>query len=98
MKRTALVLLLVICWASCGYGAWGLTMGWFTNEFPEIDHRGIAGMMAFCGPFGLIATTIQSIPELHWRVHPLHTEPHPFRVTIPRITVINDERSATDGR
>lgn len=67
------LLVIVVLWAACGYGAWGLTMGHFTHQYPYMPNTGISTFTAAFGPAGLFAALVCEQPY-HWLVKPKATE------------------------
>jgi hypothetical protein len=54
---------IVVLWAACGVFNWGVTIGYFSGEFPNIPHRshyGIAAFTAAAGPVGTISSFFMS--------------------------------------
>jgi hypothetical protein len=82
MKQLALSLL----WLACSYANWGLTMGYFSHEYPDQSNIGISTFNAFGGPFALPASL--TLQPRYWRVKPMTVEERwqAFHENFPHLT------------
>lgn len=67
------ITLVVIGYLACSFVAWGLTLGFYTREFPFFSNIGFAALMAVTGPLGVLTAIIGSLADggLAWRVIPM---------------------------
>lgn len=64
-------ILLVPVWLICSFFAWGLTLGDFTDKFPDQNNVAPAVFMGIMGPFGLVTSGLVGIGMgRHWLLVP----------------------------
>lgn len=66
MKKTFVV---GVLWIICGFLNWGMTLGRFTDLYPEFNQVPIAAFMAAAGIPGIVPATVFGYG--HWCVVPL---------------------------
>lgn len=65
----------ITLWLTCSFFAYGLSLGQFTNEFPDQDEMAfVVPWSLFGGPFSLIVAATMSIENQHWLLKPYTTE------------------------
>lgn len=66
------IAVLALFWIGCSYVDYGLTLGYFTQHWPQESQTGFAVGMAVFGPAGLVPALM--VAPHHWRTKPLTTE------------------------